>query len=52
MKLYYIVVYEIFSILATVRSRSRSLLVTAGLKHLPQHKLSGAITQLWFKLGS
>ena len=55
MKFEYIFVYEISrtsSILGIAGPRSRSWRDFEMFLHLPQYKLSGPITLLWYKLGS
>ena len=57
MKLEYIVVYENSSdeFDIDIEHHRIKVKVTVGLQkfpHLPQYKLSGPITQLWYKLGS
>ena len=55
MKFEYIVVYENSSEEFDNEHQWIKVNVTVGLQkfpHLPQYKLSGPITQLWYKLGS
>ena len=55
MKLEYIVVYDNSSYEFDIENHRIKVKVTVGLQkfpHLPQNKLSGPITQLWYKLGS
>ena len=55
MKLDYTVVYENSSDRFDIEHHWIKVKVTVGLQkfsHLPQYKLSGPITQLWYKLES
>ena len=55
MKLEHIVVYENSSDEFDIELHRIKVKVTVGLQkfsHLPQYKLSGPITQLWYKVGS
>ena len=55
MKLEYIVLYENSSDKFDIELCRIKVKVTVDVQmfpHLPQYKLSGPITQLWYKLGS
>ena len=55
MKFEHIVVYENSSDEIDIDHHRINIKVTVGLQkcsHLPQYKLSGPTTQLWYKIGS
>ena len=55
MKFEYFVVYENSSDEFDIEHHRIKVKVTVGLQsfpHLPQYKLTGPITQLWYNLGS
>ena len=55
MKLKFIVVYENSSDEFDIEHPLIKVKVTVGLQkfpHLPKYKLSGPVTQLWYKIGS